>query len=1037
MERSVQCVTDKQIPSFAGLLFFDQWGAPNQQHPEDALSGITRDDSVRHDFLRPAVSYRPRLRYWIPDACVDLDQVYDDISQAGLRGAAGVELLGFYLYGASRGTYVPTDWNKYGWGTPAWKNVLDTAIQAHDDHGLLMDFAMGPNQGQGVPAHENDTGLMWDLVPHYVIVAAGGSFHGTVPGWGAGVLQAVVTGLITNTTTVLDSASFSADGHTQPVITQHTLAERSLEDMTPQVGKNGWLDVDFTPSGPADMSQQQHLVYAVYLIRSGARAQHPPTVVAGPQTTPTDYVHNGSWTVDHFSARGARVMTDFWEKHLLINGTRERLRQVTRCAWEDSIEINPNVYWTPKLPTAFAQRWGYSINKYYPLLFHENSLLDHFSVWFVTDEPDAGHSHVADYRTILTEGYGEYLEALRTWSRTYLNVDWSSQIGYNMAVDMQSLIGKADIPECEDLAFGSNIDAYRQFSSPAYMSGKKIISAEVGAVLGQAYQMTMPQLLQLIHRLLAGGVNAYPNTTWPGYAAFTYAWSDMLGRHQPAWDFIRDHFDYLSRAMYILQQGASKMDVAFYQKRTTYARPVTGYEPEDLLKAGYTYGYLDPETLQGRDTVVQKGVLAPMKQAYKALIVRGSDVLTVQGADMLAKHARSGLRVVFAGEIPSYLGGHHDPAGHAYVNHTLRALRHLDNVHHVPREDGLSEVMESLGIMPRTRIRASAFTTKWWPIWRETADGHAQYAFIYHDGEENSAGTIEFQSTGRPYRYDAWSGAITPMGIYSRQGSTITIHLTLGPHQAVLFGFHSDEQHAFHATATSAGVLDVRQVTGGLRAIVGSSTSGHSEWIRTSDGVIHNVPAVSVAPFSLDNWTLVVEHWDPPTPLANVSADASRWNSTHHLESLVSWQHIPGLEHVSGRGYYETTFQWPPANSTERYSSGAFLSLGIVIHTMTVSVNGHALAPFDILTHARLDITSYLVAGERNTVRVVVSTTLANRLSVIWDSLRTSGAPPTGLFGSDTKPPGNAEYGLVGPVTVITYRKVDLAEDDVTKQPSA
>lgn len=75
-------------------------------------------------------------------------------------------------------------------------------------------------------------------------------------------------------------------------------------------------------------------------------------------------------------------------------------------------------------------------------------------------------------------------------------------------ISQQSVIAKADIPECEDLAFGSNVDAYRQFSAPAYMAGKEVVSAEVGAVLGRTYQMTIPHLLQLIHRLFAGGVNA-------------------------------------------------------------------------------------------------------------------------------------------------------------------------------------------------------------------------------------------------------------------------------------------------------------------------------------------------------------------------------------------------------------------------------------------------------------------------------------------------------------------------------------------------
>ncbi|KAL1892393.1 hypothetical protein Sste5346_007131 [Sporothrix stenoceras] len=1020
----------KLVRFIASLLPLWKWGC---NHDVDTSHKTSLDTPRDIAFLNPPVSYRPRLRYWIPDAHVDLDQIYNDIAQAGARGAAGVEVLGFYLYGASPGAYVPTDWNAFGWGTPAWKQVLDTAIDAHWDHGLLMDVAMGPNQGQGVPAHEDDDGLMWDLKPHHVVVPAGKRFNGTLPGWGAGKLQAVVTGRITSTTKLKateddededDEPRFFAAEKPPKKKIRHTLDESSLQDVTSQVSKDGWLELD----AGTFSSKHSTLCFAVYLVRSGAHTQQPPSILKGPQTTPTDYVHNGSWTVDHFSARGARVLTDFWETNLLVNGTREHLQEVARCMWEDSIEINPNVYWTPDLPRKFARSHGYSLGKYLPLLFHGNSLVDHFSESFVTDEPDAGHSHVAAYRTTLTEGYGEYLDALREWAKSCFGGDvaWSSQIGYNMAVDMQALVAKADLPECEDLAFASNIDAYRQFTSPAYLANKNIVSAEVGAVLGHAYQMTVPRWLQLIHRLFAGGVNAvvmhglaysgaYPNTTWPGYAPFTYAWSDMLGRHQPAWDFFGGPFDYLSRTMYLLQQGVPKLDIAFYQKQTTYKTPTTNYEPEDLLRAGYTYGYLDPETLASPEAVVHNGILAPSKQAYKALIVRSSDTIsTARDADTLAKLAHAGLPVIFAGHsLPSFLGSHHNPAGKVYVHQTLHSLRLLPNVHHVPDEDGLCEVVASLGIEPHTRVRSSG---KWWTVWREDTD--RQFAFVYHDGDEPSSGSIEFQSTGRPYQYDAATGQVTPIGVYSQKGGRTKIHLEIGPHQAILVGFHNDESLGVHATSTSKGVVDVRRENGQLVALVASSSS---QWVRTSDGVsyyvhIHNVPP----PLHLNEWTLTVEHWDPPQPLTNIEAGPHKWNSSHNLKELVSWQDIPGLRNVSGRGYYTTTFDWSG-------NGGALLSLGPVIHTLVVTINGYSQ---HALTSDAIDISSFLVAG-RNTLTVVVATTLANCLAPIWDSLRTSGAPPTGLFGSETRPPGDAEYGLLGPITVRPYRKVTLEKGEV------
>lgn len=57
-----------------------------------------------------------------------------------------------------------TDWNIYGFGTTAYRNVLKAALQAHKDNGLVMDFALGPESGQGVPAEPDNPGLTWELV---------------------------------------------------------------------------------------------------------------------------------------------------------------------------------------------------------------------------------------------------------------------------------------------------------------------------------------------------------------------------------------------------------------------------------------------------------------------------------------------------------------------------------------------------------------------------------------------------------------------------------------------------------------------------------------------------------------------------------------------------------------------------------------------------------------------------------------------------------------------------------------------------------
>lgn len=146
------------IVHFLGLLLFSQ---PVFADSDDQTSTKVN----RGSFQDPAARLRPRFRYWLPDAGVDVKTVQDNIKSAGAIGAGGVEFLPFYNYGGQL-TPAPagSNWSKDGFGTPAFKKVFMAALQAHKEAGLALDFALGPNQGQGVPADPADEGLQWDLV---------------------------------------------------------------------------------------------------------------------------------------------------------------------------------------------------------------------------------------------------------------------------------------------------------------------------------------------------------------------------------------------------------------------------------------------------------------------------------------------------------------------------------------------------------------------------------------------------------------------------------------------------------------------------------------------------------------------------------------------------------------------------------------------------------------------------------------------------------------------------------------------------------
>ncbi|KAK4610705.1 hypothetical protein CLAFUW4_13555 [Fulvia fulva] len=109
-------------------------------------------------FALSAARARPRFRYWLPDAGVSPATVKADIEAAGVWGAGGVEFLLFYNHGGG----APVDnWVEYGFGTPAFNVLFKAALEAHRENGLFMGFAVGPNQGQGVPAETDNPGLQW------------------------------------------------------------------------------------------------------------------------------------------------------------------------------------------------------------------------------------------------------------------------------------------------------------------------------------------------------------------------------------------------------------------------------------------------------------------------------------------------------------------------------------------------------------------------------------------------------------------------------------------------------------------------------------------------------------------------------------------------------------------------------------------------------------------------------------------------------------------------------------------------------------
>lgn len=360
---------------------------------------------------------------------------------------------------------------------------------------------------------------------------------------------------------------------------------------------------------------------------------------------------NGSYTVDHFSSRGAQTTIDFWEKHILNNTEiKQSLSEVGKYAWEDSLEIKANISWSPSLPQRFGEINGYDLRKYLPLVqFGNNNPGVQPSypgdLACVLNSEDAGKGFVNDYREALAQGYQEYLKTLTTWAEG-LGLEYSAQVSYNLPLDMESSIGYVNVPECESLAFNDNIDGYRQFAGVANVAQRQVISNEMGGDLRKAFKLTISHLLWQINSAFAGGVNQivlhgqtytgnYFDTTWPGYTAFFMLFSESYNDKQPAWlHSYPEAIAYASRNQYILHLGQPRTDVAFFNKASvTDPQVETVYLGQDLIDAGYTYTYLSPNNFNMTNARVTNGLLASNSPAYRAMVVTSHQNVTLDAVN--------------------------------------------------------------------------------------------------------------------------------------------------------------------------------------------------------------------------------------------------------------------------------------------------------------------------------------------------------------------------------------------------------------------
>ncbi|KAI9348763.1 hypothetical protein DFJ73DRAFT_796375 [Zopfochytrium polystomum] len=986
-----------------------------------------------------------KYRYWVEDARADPTVVASDLANMAASGASGVEFLLFQNYGK------PTveDPSQFNYGSANFNTLLDKTAQAAVANKLTVDLCAGPAQGAGIPAFNPDQeGFNTELAFGFTLLKADQGFDGPLPPPVIVSLQSfgVVSNSYNVTTSRLEGVILAELDHAANTSAADvSIVFSTVKDLTNNVS-SGRLTI------PAPTSNS--VIIAFYSRRNGYQEAYG----ANNGSNPADVGTWASYTVDHFSPVGARIINDFNERHL-FSPVPSAFRKAGSLIWQDSHEFRAQLHWTSNFSARFVQMHGYKpligMPAFYSRFEAGIGSVNFPPQLFRYSDDTVNARFSLDYQETLTAMYLDYITERRAGIEK-LGFQHSMQPGYNFPLDASAAAALCGVPEIESLGVPT-IEIAKQVAGGVHLGIKKIFSTELGAAELQAYGQFWSGIIQLANIQYAAGVNqvvlhGFPysglsaQTTWPGLTTFQYLFSEMHGPRTPAFSLYSPYLTVLARSNYVLQKGnTGKMDVAILRTQTDIdlvpAYNPTGYIPpppfnSDVLRAaGFSFDYVSHFNFELPTSTVSNRRLSPTGPAYKVLILNFQPNVTVATAQRILQYGIAGLPIILVGNTPSDIPGYEvGSAKKSAVQAAMQKLVKLSNVKVVPDYSGVPAALQSLDVTPATAFHTPAPNT--FSVRRTEHSGSetTDYYWLFNSGTTAVTMDVSFETAARnakPFVMDVWSGAITPAAVFTRPaGNSVTINVSLNPGSTTVFAFTSSSTcegasaaSPVHLTSVSnATAVTANSKTIELRAAksgdISVSVAGEASNRTIKAQFPMGAPTSAIVP---TNWTLTLTTWAAPKDITGYASVIA----THHpvqLSTLAAWASIPQFANTSsGVGLYETTFDWPASPADVGATLDATATTTGFTHVATVTLNDVVLPPVDPTT-LLLDLPQTALRLGRNTLTIRVASTLLNALNQVDpNTILTFGKSRNEVLQQAVLAQPDQQTGLVGTVKITPY----------------
>jgi len=861
-------------------------GLPTVAHAADDFN------QLRALFEAPTQAFKPSIRYWLPGAQADHAVIAQDLHSIAQAGFGSVEVADLPQNAG------PVDPTRYGWGTPAWRDTLETTLRAAGKNDLRVSLTIGPAWPVVVPGLDpNGPQAAKELVVGWKILAGNDTYDAPLPAPARSRAAAVT--------------------QQRPVAVQAWQCAEQCAETPIRLKTGSLIDLKAGDTLHWQAPQGGHWIVIAYWQRGTGQTAALAIMPQNPAASaPQAYVP------DHFAEAGTQAVTGYWAANILTPTLKRLIRQHGRDLFEDSLELDSHLNWTPGLPTAFAQHRGYALEPLLPLIIVDNQR--HFGAprtrvptfALATATPHSTEVY-SDYERTLSDLYREHhLRPLAKWAHG-LGLGYRVQT-YGQPMDMGAAAEQADTPEGENLTLDNQLDLFRVLGTAGQIQGRGQFSTECCSIIGGSYRQSWPDMLNLLHLHYAGGVNQItvhgypysgkvPTARWPGWSPFEpfgpslfsptidNGFSEAWGPRQPSWPDMPVITRYLARTQALLRHGIAQTELVVLNDELDHEGPLL---PEPALaQAGYHYGFISSQQLLSHGLAWQGTHLVMGHASWRALLLDGRRPLAADVQQKLQALIAQGAPVIVVGGTLAVDGA--TPV--ADYPHALAALQTL-------------QVLP--GFVPGV---ADVYSV-------HRRDAGSDYYWLVNTGKQVYKAQVALRGQGKLVQLDAWSGKVVPVAFTPQAQGTLTTAVELQPGQSIAFAL--GEQFAL-APATPA-----------------------RQW---------------QAPLALTHWSLRLEDWGP-------AADGYTTRiQPRYLGTAPDgpWSDVEALRNLSGRANYQGTFQLAPGDTAVRLLVPAADGL------WQLKVNGHAVA---VDPHLREVAVSQYAHPGRNTVELSVASTLNNRM---------------------------------------------------------